>query len=68
MVKMIQLDFFEQDENLILKDNFRKLKESSERQRKALFARNGELHKKIDDLTARIEILERYICRNGERE
>jgi len=61
---MIQLDFFQSDETLILKDKVRQLKESQDKQRKALFARNGELQKKYDDLLIRMEILERYICQN----
>jgi hypothetical protein len=59
---MIQLDFFEKDENLILKDKVRQIKESQDKQRKALFAKNGELQKKYDDLLLRLEILERNIC------
>ncbi len=51
---MIQLDFFEKDETLILKDRVRQLEESQTKQRKALFARNGELQKKYDDLLIRL--------------
>jgi hypothetical protein len=59
---MIQLDFFEKDETLILRDQMRQLKESQDKQRKSLFAKNGELQKKYDDLLKRMEILERNIC------
>jgi hypothetical protein len=60
--KMIQLELFEQDETTILRHKFNALKESQDKIRKSLYARNGELQKKYDDLLQRMEILERYIC------
>ena len=62
---MLQLDFFEQDETTVLRHKINALKESQDKQRKALFARNGELQKKYDDLLQRMEIIERHICQNS---
>jgi len=62
---MIQLDLFENDETVILRHKFNALKESQDKIRKGLFAKNGELQKKYDDLLLRLEILEKYICQNG---
>lgn len=61
---MIQLELFEQDEMTVLRHKFNSLKESSEKVRKGLYAKNGELQKKYDDLLLRMEILERHICQN----
>lgn len=60
---MIQLDFFESDEMSELKHEMRKLKDSNDRVRKAMFARHGELAKNYFDLLQRLEIIERNICR-----
>lgn len=62
---MIQLELFEQDEITVIRHKFNSLKESQDKIRKGLYARNGELQKKYDDLLMRMEILERYICQNG---
>lgn len=61
---MIQLDFFEKDETLIVRDQMRQMKESNDKIRKSLYARHGELQKKYDDLAKRMEIIERHICQN----
>jgi hypothetical protein len=63
---MIQLDFFQTDEIVILKNENKKLKESLDKMRKALFARNGELEKKCNDSLSRLEIIERFICRGND--
>lgn len=61
---MIQLDFFqEHDEVSVLKNELEKVRASSEKVRKALFARHGELAKNYLDLLQRLEVLERNICR-----
>ena len=60
---MIQCDFFESDDNLILKDQLRQLKESQDKVRNSLYARNGELQKKYDDLLQRLQVIEENICR-----
>jgi hypothetical protein len=59
---MIQLDFFENDEVLRLKDELRQVKESSDKVRKALFARHGQLAKAYLELHQRLDIIERNIC------
>lgn len=59
---MIQLDFFQDDEIVILKYEMKKLKESNDKVRKSLFAKHGELAKNYMDLLQRMEILERHIC------
>lgn len=59
---MIQLDLFEQDEISEIRHRVNSIKDSQEKVRKSLFARNGELHKKYDDLLQRMEILEKYLC------
>ena len=59
---MMQLEFFEQDETTVLRHKFNSLKESQDKIRKGLFAKNGELQKKYDDLVLRLDILERNIC------
>lgn len=61
----IQLDFFEQKNELeILQEEFRKVKESSDKVRKGIFAKHGELSKMYLDISNRLAILERYICKN----
>jgi hypothetical protein len=60
---MIQLEFFETDEIQLLKQEIINLKNSNEKVRRALFARHGELAKNYVDLVARLEIIERNICR-----
>ena len=61
---MFQLDFFQNDENRILKEEIAKLKESNDKVRRSLFAKHGELAKNYLELHSRMEILERHIC-NG---
>jgi len=62
---MIQLDFFQDDEMLIMKKQISDLRESNDRVRKSLFAKNGELSKKYMDLLNRLDILDRNICSGG---
>lgn len=59
---MIQLDFFQTDETLRMQNEIRKIKESTDKVRKSLFAKHGELAKNYTDLLNRMEILERHIC------
>lgn len=59
---VVQLDFFESDETSILKARMEKCEESANKVRKSLFAKNGELNKKINELEERLSILERNIC------
>jgi len=61
----IQLDFFKElSETEILNERIRMLEKSMDKQRKALFARNGQLEKNYIDLHQRLEIIERGICQN----
>lgn len=62
----MQLEFFEQDETTVLRHKFNSLKESQDKIRKGLYAKNGDLQKKYDDLLTRMELLERYICHHGQ--
>jgi hypothetical protein len=61
----IQLDFWKSQEECEI-DSLRRemaaLKISSDKQRKALFARNGELVKRMLELEDRLVVLERGIC------
>lgn len=60
---MIQLDFFDDEDTRLLKEEVRKLRESNERVRRSLFAKHGELAKNYMDLLSRLEIIERNVCR-----
>lgn len=61
---LLELDFFK-SENEVMMDKLDSIKESSERVRKGIFAKHGELVKKYMDLSDRLEIIERNICRRG---
>lgn len=63
---MLQLDLFPQDENDIIRLEINKIRESSDKVRRALFARHGELAKLYLDVNDRLSIIERHICR-GEQ-
>ncbi len=63
---MIQLHFFPEDEVASLRMEVLKNKETTDKMRKALFARHGELNKKNMDIEQRLEILERYICQGKQ--
>jgi len=58
---LIQLDFFKSDID-IMREEFDKVKGSADRVRKKLFAENGKHAKIIEDLSRRMEIIERHIC------
>lgn len=64
---LVQLDLFEQDEVVLLRNEMQKVKDTSDKTRKALFARHGELAKLFVELDHRLNIIERCICK-GERE
>lgn len=59
---LVQLDFWEETEISILKAKVEKVEDSSNKVRKSLFAKNGELTKKINELEERLTLLERNIC------
>jgi hypothetical protein len=67
-MKLIQLDFFPEDDLVILRRELIKVKESNEKVRRALFARHGELAKSYLDLLQRLTILEKNICKGQYEE
>jgi len=60
----IQLDFFRESgsEIELMHEEVTKVKNSTDKMRKSLFAKHGELAKKYADLENRLNILERNIC------
>lgn len=64
MAAIYQLDFFCDDETSHLKARMEKCEESAGKVRKSLFAKNGELKKRIDELELRLAIIERNICKS----
>jgi hypothetical protein len=63
--KIFQLDFWkteEESEIEALRKEIGAVKTSSDKVRRSLFARNGELTKVVIDLQERLAILERNIC------
>jgi hypothetical protein len=63
-MNVIQLDFFEESEMSYLKKEVIDIRESTNKVRKSLFARNGELIKKNMELERRLDILEKNICQS----
>lgn len=60
---MIQLDFFEEKDDLdLIRDELKSVKESTDKVRRGMFARHNELAKMLMDISQRLEILERNIC------
>ncbi len=67
MSVVVQYDFWksqEESEMDALRHEMAAVKASSEKVRRALFARNGELTKRMLDLEYRLEVLERNICKS----
>ncbi len=63
---MIQLDFFEDiDSTEYLNEEIKKIKTSTDKVRKSLFAKHGQLSALYIELSARLDLLERNIC-NGK--
>jgi hypothetical protein len=64
---MIQLELFVDRKSEIdyLKDDVKNVRQSSDKVRKSLFARHGDLARKYAELSERMEILERNICRGN---
>jgi hypothetical protein len=63
--KIYQLDFFKSEEESeieALRKEIGAVKNSSDKVRRGLFARNGELTKIVNDLQQRLAIIERNIC------
>ena len=62
----IQLDLFKTKEECefdAMRQSIQEMKKSQERVRKKLFAENGQQKKIILDLSERMEIIERNICK-----
>jgi hypothetical protein len=59
-----QLEFFADDKSEFdcLRNDMKDVKESSDKVRKSLFARHGELARKYIELHERMQIIERNIC------
>jgi hypothetical protein len=66
LLMVCQLDFFSEQKTEVdyLREDVKDFKESNDKVRKSMFASYGELKKKYIDLHARMEIIERNICRN----
>lgn len=60
---LVQLDFFEQSEISVLKDRMDKCEASGHKVRKGTYAEIGAIKKLLNDLSLRLEIIERNICR-----
>lgn len=62
-----QLDFWKSEEesrlDTIVK-NVESVKQSSDKVRRGLYARHGELYKKYMNLEERLHIIEKNICKN----
>ncbi len=64
MAQLLQLDFFEDTEITHIKQEIEKVKQSSDRVRKGMYAKHGALEKKFQELDDRLGIIERNICKN----
>jgi len=65
-----QLDFWKTEEESRLDSivkNVEAVKQSSDKVRKGIYARHGELYKKYVDLEERFQILERNICHGSPK-
>ena len=68
--KIFQLDFWkteEESEIESLRKEIAAVKTSSDKVRRSLFARNGELAKIVIDLQERLMIIERNLCQKKEK-
>lgn len=63
---LVQYDFFksrDESEQDSIKEQLQKIQESCDKVRKGLFARHNELSKMYLEISARMDILERYVCK-----
>lgn len=68
---LVQLDFFEttfESEMSTLKREYVEMRAALDRQRKALFARNGDLCKRQLELEGRMEVIERGLCQDDSKD
>ena len=68
MTQLIQLDFFrspEECEQIAMREQIARLKESQDKQRKAQFARIGEIKKEVIEMRHEFEMMKRNICRSN---
>ena len=63
---LIQLDLFEDNEVILLRNEMQKVRESTDKVRKGLFARHNELSKLWVELDHRLNIIERCICKGKQ--
>lgn len=61
-----QPDLFDSEQTGQLRQELAEVRASTDRVRKALFARNNELSREIQVLQQDMEILKRYICRGDD--
>lgn len=62
---MIQLDLFEKDDVVLLLEEVKKIRESSDKVRKGVFAEVGEVKQEVNLLK---EILERFLAKQKVNE
>jgi DNA-binding phage protein len=65
-MSIVQYDFFqtkEEAEISAILDDIEETKNMANKVRKALFARHGELYRLYSELSERLEIIERHICK-----
>jgi len=66
---MIQLDFFQSHDELdLIRIELKSIKESNDKVRKGMFARHNELAKILLNISERLEIIERNICKGEKTE
>lgn len=58
----MQLELFEIDEMVLLRKELSRVKESNEKVRRSLFAKQGELSRNYIELQDRLETIERKLC------
>jgi hypothetical protein len=63
----MQLEFKPKSEIELLREEMKELRESLHKQRRALFARHGELAKMYVNLSHEFEVLKASICQNGKK-
>ncbi len=62
---LIQLDLFEDNEVVLLRNEMQRVRESSDKVRKGIFARHNELSRLWLELDHRLGIIERCICKGN---